>query len=144
MEAMNDLATTDKWQFPTAQMTERLLIGRLDPCAGRGSLVAGHASRLVSEVVGQRHRDVQLAEGMRAGSQLQEPSQCQPGQRHQGLGLSCVGRGRRNETPTFTTRSHAPPNPGEGTATDRNTAAVLGRVTLCIRPQRALHGSWAH
>ena len=92
-------------------MSERLLIRVLDTRTGQVRLTVGCASRLVSEVVRQDRRDLQLAEGVRAASLLQEASHRQPGLRHQGFGMSCVRRGRKNEMIAFKTHNPAPLQP---------------------------------
>lgn len=110
--------------------------------------MAGCASRLVSEVVRQDRRDVQLAQGVRAPSLLQETSHRQPGLGHQGLGMSCVRRRRKNEMVTSETRNPAPLQPGhypEQRDIERPKRNVFARARYTAHSalQHASHGSWA-
>lgn len=110
--------------------------------------MAGCASRLVSEVVRQDRRDVQLAEGVRAASLLQETSHRQPGLGHQGLGMSCVRRGRKNEMVTFKTCNPAPLQPRHypeqrDINRPKQNVFAMACYTAHSALQHASHGSWA-
>lgn len=86
--------------------------------------MVGCTSRLVSEVVRQDRRDIQLAEAVQAASLLQEASHRQPGLRHQGLGMSCVKRGGGERWSPSRHTTPLPSNPGiilsKGTSMDQN------------------------
>lgn len=64
--------------------------------------------KLMSEVAHQHRGDVQLAEGLRVASLLQEAPHRQPGLRHQGFGMSCIRRGGKTKPSLQSFRTHNP------------------------------------
>lgn len=77
--------------------------------SGAGIFRAVSLLKLVSEVAHQHRGDVQLAEGLRVASLLQEAPHRQPGLRHQGFGMSCIRREGEKTKPSLQSfRTHNP------------------------------------